>query len=151
MDRRAVCRLSYQLTPHLLILIDSSFLPEGTSVNVPPYVMHRQPRYFSPLPETFWVDRWLQTPANVGEKSKAGSEFVHDLSAYIPFSYGPANCAGKMLALSEIRSITALLLQRFEIKFEPGYDPARWEKEVNNYFVFRQGPLPVVLSMRSHA
>ncbi len=30
-----------------------SFLPEGNSILVPPCVIHRDPRYFSPSPDAF--------------------------------------------------------------------------------------------------
>ena len=121
-------------------------------MNIPPYVIQRQPRYFSPMPETFWIDRWLQTSSSQTVAALASPKSprveAHDLSAFIPFSFGPANCAGKMLALAEIRVVTALLLQRFDFAFEKGYDTSRWEKEMNNYFVLRLGRLPVVLTRR---
>ncbi|EJD01754.1 high nitrogen upregulated cytochrome P450 monooxygenase 1 [Fomitiporia mediterranea MF3/22] len=129
--------------------IGEHIIPEGTAVNVPPYVLHRQARYFSPIPETFWIDRWLQPSPTTESDSKSKMHFVHDTSAYMPFSYGPANCAGKMLALAEIRSVTALLLQRFEISFAHGYDKDQWEKDMKNHFVFRLGELPVVLTSRN--
>ena len=121
-------------------------------MNIPPYVIQRQARYFSPMPDSFWIERWLQTsssPAAVALSSpKAPRVQAHELGAFLPFSYGPANCAGKMLALAEIRVVVALLLQRFDFAFEKGYDTSRWEKEMNNYFVLRLGQLPIVLTRR---
>lgn len=43
----------YQLHVH-------SFIPEGTSIAVPVHAIHRDPRYFSPIPNTFWSERWLK-------------------------------------------------------------------------------------------
>ncbi|KAI5120324.1 hypothetical protein M0805_000384 [Coniferiporia weirii] len=123
-------------------------IPEGTALNLPPYVYHRDPRYFSPKPDAFWPERWLQTPADATEKGS--SEVVNDIAAFIPFSYGPANCAGKMLALSEIRCVTALLLQRFEMRLAEGYDVRRWNEDLEDSFVLTVGPLPVVLSLRAN-
>lgn len=51
----------------------------------------------------------------------------------------------------EIRSVIALLLQRFDVRFAEGYDPGRWEREMENRFVFQVGELPVVLTPRKNA
>ncbi|KAH8104189.1 high nitrogen upregulated cytochrome P450 monooxygenase 1 [Phellopilus nigrolimitatus] len=121
--------------------IGEHIIVEGTAINVPPYVLHRDPRYFSPIPDTFWPDRWLQT-------FEKNSRIITNTAAFIPFSFGPANCAGKMLALAEMRSVIALLLQRFDMRFAKGYDARRWEAELENNFVMKVGNLPVVLTAR---
>ncbi|KAF8182934.1 cytochrome P450 [Pholiota molesta] len=76
----------------------TTFIPEGTAVVIPPYTLHRHPAYFSPRTEEFWPERWL---------IKDDPAIVLDLEAFIPFSFGPANCAGKPLAMQELRYITA--------------------------------------------
>ncbi|KAL5529837.1 hypothetical protein ACEPAF_6094 [Sanghuangporus sanghuang] len=134
--------------------IGEHIIPEGTSVNISPYVLHRQARYFSPMPEKFWIDRWLQSPMSKVEPDSTSAHYIHDTSAYIPFAYGPANCAGKALALAEIRSVTALLLQRFDIDFveelrNEYVEKNKWEKEINSFFVFRLGELRVVIKRRA--
>ncbi|KAI5120330.1 hypothetical protein M0805_000390 [Coniferiporia weirii] len=121
-------------------------ISEGTAVNLPPYVYHRDPRYFFPKPDEFWPDRWLRNTTSASEKG--ASEVINNVAAFIPFSHGPANCAGKMLALTEIRCVTALLLQRFEMRFAEGYDVRRWNEDMEDSFVLTVGPLPVVLSVR---
>lgn len=35
----------------------SSYLSVNTAVSIPPYVLHRDPRYFSPHTNTFWPDQ----------------------------------------------------------------------------------------------
>ncbi|KAJ6611167.1 cytochrome P450 [Mycena sp. CBHHK59/15] len=70
---------------------DSFVIPEGTTVIVPPYVILRDPRYFSPDPEKFW-----------------------------PFSTGPANCARKNHALLELRMVLAYMKQVFEVLWLKG-------------------------------
>lgn len=47
--------------------------------------------------------------------------------------------------------MTALLLQRFDVRFSDGYDVMRWEKEMKNLFVFQVGELPVVFTLRNVA
>ncbi|KAH8115860.1 high nitrogen upregulated cytochrome P450 monooxygenase 2 [Phellopilus nigrolimitatus] len=130
--------------------IGNHFLTEGTAVNIPPYVLHRDPRYFSPATEKFWPDRWLQSSANAkSEKLPGTAPVVTNVSAFIPFSAGHANCAGKNLALAEMRAVVALLMQRFEMRFADGYDPRRWEEDMVDLFVMKPTELPVVLSLRA--
>ena len=129
--------------PHEVLLkltFLSVFIPEGTAVTVPPYAMHRSPRYFSPDPDKFWPDRWL---------AGAKEGVVTDRNAFIPFSTGSAGCVGKPLALVELRVVVALLVQTFDMRFAPGYDAERWEEDFHDYFVARKGELPVVLSCRA--
>ncbi|KAJ7174134.1 cytochrome P450 [Mycena crocata] len=115
-------------------------IPEGTSVVVPPYTMHRDPRYFSPSPDKYMPERWLSSDTTT---------FLVNEDAFIPFSAGPANCAGKNLAMLEIRMAVAYLLQAFEMRLADGYDPARWEADLQDYFVLQKGSLPVIVTSRA--
>lgn len=123
-------------------------------MNVPPYVLHHDPRYFSPLTDTFWPDRWLPKsqaqphPAMSSASEKSSGPLIHNTLAFIPFSAGNANCAGKNLALAEMRMVLALLMQRFEIRFAQGYDPTRWEREMVDLFVMKPTELLVELKLR---
>ncbi|KAL0070487.1 hypothetical protein AAF712_002319 [Marasmius tenuissimus] len=47
------------------------------------------------------------------------------LDAFIPFSYGPANCVGKNLAKLEMMMVLTMLLQKFDFEFAQGFD---WEE-----------------------
>lgn len=132
------------------MLGNSFFIPEGTGIQVPPYVLHRDPRYFSPDPEAFIPDRWL-TPSKNGKDSQA-PEFLTTKDAFIPFSYGPANCAGKSLALTEMRAVITLLLKRFDLGFESKdsleVQRVKWESQMKDRFVFTKGKLPIWLKER---
>lgn len=75
--------------------------------------------------------------------------FIHNTAAFIPFSYGPANCVGRPLAMLEMRIIVALLIQKFNMRLAGRYDPARWEKELRDVFIFETGELPVILTPRA--
>ena len=83
-------------------------MPSHTAVSVPIYSIQRDPRCFSPLPNEFWPDRWLtQDSYELPNGQKISSiQLVHNRNAFIPFSFGPANCVGKNLALMELRAIT---------------------------------------------
>lgn len=114
--------------------------------------MHRDPANFSPMPDSFVPERWIRgssfyspsTPAEKTDKSKV----IHNTAAFIPFSAGHANCAGKNLALAEMRVVLALLMQKFDFSFAEGYDPRRWERDMVDLFVLKLGKLPVVITPR---
>ncbi|CCM05078.1 uncharacterized protein FIBRA_07285 [Fibroporia radiculosa] len=116
------------------------FVPEGTAIHVPPFLYHRDPRYFSPDPDRFWPERWL---------SRADADVVLNTSAFIPFSMGPANCVGRPLALIEIRMVLAYMLQTFDIRFVSGFEPRVYEEQLQDLLVTRRGALPVTLTLRA--
>jgi len=118
------------------------FITEGTAVQVPPYVIHRDPRYFFPNPDKFWPERWLKQDLD------NNVNIILERNAFIPFSTGSANCAGKPLAMIELRLMTCMIVTTFELSFEDGYDPSRWEEEILDRFVMDKGKLPVKLKKR---
>lgn len=121
--------------------LGSLFLPEGTTVQVPPYAVHRDFEYFAPHTKDFWPERWL--------KSKVDADAaVTDRSAFIPFSMGPANCAGKALAMKQLRYTIALLVREFELRSVDGWDWREWEEGLMDRFLMVKGELPVVLLSR---
>ncbi|KAF8644730.1 hypothetical protein AX16_008306, partial [Volvariella volvacea WC 439] len=61
-------------------------------------------------------------------------------------AWGPTDCIGKRLAMQELRTISAAILQAFDVKFAPGYDSLQWEKELRDYIVTHRGKLPVLLT-----
>ncbi|KAK7061078.1 hypothetical protein VNI00_000813 [Paramarasmius palmivorus] len=120
------------------VIVGSVFVPEETGVHIPPYAIHRDERYFSPDPDRFWPDRWLTEKGTVLEQA-----------AFIPFSTGPMNCVGKSLAQMELRAVIASLVQRFDMSFKDGWDQSKWEGDLEDYFVFSKGQLPVILNPRT--
>ena len=118
--------------------------------------MHRDPRNFSPGPDTFWPDRWLiasgiHPPNDVSscpDDKQGSATFAHNDTAFIPFSYGPANCVGKNLAMHEMRAVVCALMQRFHIRPAEGFDLREYEKGFRDYFVTTRGRVPVVLEVR---
>lgn len=128
-----------------------SVVPAHTAVSVNTYSLHRDPRYFYPLPDTFWPDRWLVKDSYVvptGQKIMA-EQLIHNRNAFIPFSFGPANCVGKNLALLEIRAVTCSFIRRFDMKAAEGYDLSKWEDSLLDYGVTTRGSLLVRLTVRS--
>lgn len=128
-----------------------SFIPEGTTANVHLYTLHRDGRNFAPLPERFIPERWLPAEKQIllePELFKDRKQVVHTVAASIPFSYGPADCIGKRLALQELRMVVCAILQRFQLSFAKGFDSALWEADLCDYFVVRKGKLPVIFTTR---
>ncbi|KAJ7579881.1 cytochrome P450 [Mycena floridula] len=115
-------------------IIGSVFVPEGTGVYISPYSLHRDPRYFSPEPDRFWPERWLD-----------GEGFHTNQAAFIPFSIGPMNCVGKPIAQMELRFVIATLVQQFDMDLEASWGRNQWEDELEDYFVFKKGALPVII------
>ncbi|KAL0060063.1 hypothetical protein AAF712_013139 [Marasmius tenuissimus] len=78
------------------------FIAEETQVQVPPMSVHHNPNHFSPSPEAFIPERWLPEEAKGLWK---GVSVKMKTEAFIPFSYGPANCIGKSLAVTEMMMV----------------------------------------------
>ncbi|KAG2110892.1 cytochrome P450 [Suillus discolor] len=130
------------------------FLPEGTNAFVHTYSLHRDPRNFSPAPDTFWPERWLKPEERAALSSfdaKGLDKFpiIHDTKAFVPFSFGPMHCVGKQLAYQELRMAVCAMMHRLNFSFAPGYNPESWEHDLKDYFVAMKGSLQVVLSPRN--
>ncbi|PIL27952.1 hypothetical protein GSI_15693 [Ganoderma sinense ZZ0214-1] len=128
------------------VVLGSLVIPPGTQVLVPPYALHHDARNFV-FPDAFWPDRWLIA---------SGQLPVHNEGAFIPFSHGPMNCAGKALAMQQLRTVVCALVQRFRIRLslpveegEEGKDMARYREAFeDSYLVANRAELPVVLEPR---
>jgi len=79
-------------------------VPQGLVVLVSPYIMHRNPTYFSE-PERFAPERF--TPKYETQIPRF---------AYLPFGAGPRSCIGRQFALMEAQLILALLTQKFRFR-----------------------------------
>ena len=73
---------------------------------------------------------------------------MHNPDAFAPFSYGPANCVGKFLALQEMKTVICHMMQKLDVRFAEGYDPKRWIADLEEHAVMRKGNLPVMFSKR---
>lgn len=40
------------------------------------------------------------------------------------------------------------MASRFDLAFEPGYNPLKWYDDIGDYFIMLKGELPVRLSIR---
>jgi cytochrome P450 len=75
-------------------------------------------------------------------------QVVHNTAAFIPFSTGPRICPGKNIAMIEMRIVAACIVRNFDLEEAEGYDIDGWEKKLEDMFVLKKYPLPVVLVER---
>ncbi|KAJ7883455.1 cytochrome P450, partial [Mycena olivaceomarginata] len=102
------------------------FAGNDTHIYIPPYSLHRSAENFSPSPDKFDPDRWL-CPQTTGE--------VLNMAAFIPFSYGAANCVGKPLAWREMLMVTSTLLRKFNLRFADGFESDDWLGNLHDAFL----------------
>jgi cytochrome P450 len=81
----------------------------GTLICISPYVLHRDPRY--------WTDPLTFRPARFAP-SIAATRPSH---AYVPFGGGPRVCIGQHLALVEAVLVLATVAQRVRLRLVPGH------------------------------
>lgn len=124
--------------------VDPSYLPECTITTVHMYSIQRDPRNFSPLPDSFWPERWILAGSGDARRAK----IVHNPAAFFPFSFGPSNCAGKGLALQEMRMVVTLMMQKLDLRLADGFDAASYESLLLDYLILSRPPLPVVVKPR---
>jgi cytochrome P450 len=86
-------------------------------------------------PDEFIPERWFSKP-----------ELVLDKTAFIPWSLGPTSCAGKQLALMEMRSVITHLVTKFRIDFAPGNDGSSVVEGITDHFAQTPGDLMVVFT-----
>jgi cytochrome P450 len=121
-----------------ILLSNGRVIPEWTQLALHTYSIHRDPRYFH-TPDAFLPERWFGKGAPAGE---------HNTAAFIPFSYGPTICAGKNLALMEMRMVLCWILQHFRFSRAPGVAYEEWEEKIQDWFVVHHEPLLVNVTRR---
>nr|XP_048287762.1 cytochrome P450 3A6-like [Myodes glareolus] len=84
--------------------INGVFIPKGTRVCIPIFVLHRDPKYW-PEPEEF-------LPETFSKKSKdAINPYV-----YMPFGNGPRNCIAMRFVLITMKLVIVKILQNFSME-----------------------------------
>lgn len=78
--------------------------PRRTFVNFSQYLTHRLPELY-PEPQRFKPERWETIDPSPYE--------------YLPFGAGPRMCIGATFAMTELRIVLAMLLQRFRLAVVP--------------------------------
>lgn len=97
-------------------LIDGHYIPAGTTVGTPIYVLHHDPDIY-PHPWSYRPERWI-----VDEKAEEGGEgntiesVARARAAFCPFLIGPMNCIGKNIAYLALKAALAQMLFRYDIR-----------------------------------
>ncbi|KAF2683642.1 cytochrome P450 [Lentithecium fluviatile CBS 122367] len=127
-----------RLTPPEGAVIAGRYVPGDTVISTPTYSIQRDERAFI-KPDEFIPERWSSQP-----------ELILRKDAFFPFSYGAYSCAGRPMAMMELRMVIAMVVKRFRISFPPGK-----EKECRHFiedqadcFVMHIHELPLLLHMR---
>ncbi|XP_052023581.1 cytochrome P450 3A13-like [Apodemus sylvaticus] len=84
--------------------INGVFIPQNTKVDVPIFVLHRDPKYW-PEPEKFCPERF----------SKKNKVRINPY-VYMPFGNGPRNCIGMRFALINMKLAVVKILQNFSVQ-----------------------------------
>ena len=66
----------------------------------------------------------------------------------MPFSVGPFNCAGRLLALLELRVFTTMFVLNFTGRITPDFDMQKFEDSIVDRFTVQKGALMVDLTAR---
>jgi cytochrome P450 family 4 len=80
---------------------NGSTIPEGVTITIFAYAIHRDPKYFED-PEQFNPSRF--------EKFDGKLPYC-----FIPFSAGPRNCIGQKFAMLEMKSTLSKIIRKFEL------------------------------------
>ncbi|KAF1840748.1 cytochrome P450 [Cucurbitaria berberidis CBS 394.84] len=113
---------SQRVTPPEGLTINGHFIPGNMIINMPPFTIYRDPRNFVD-PDSFIPERWTDRP-----------DLVLDKSAFHPFSTGPYSCAGKGLAMMELRSVVGRVLDEFDIVLPEGFVSEHYFEDIKEHF-----------------
>ena len=122
--------------------IAGQYIPENTIVGVPAWAQMISEENFCPHPESFIPERWL--PGGLGPDSRCNKTAIMSFShgafcrpwnparALIVRPSGPFGCMGKQLAHLEMRLVLVKMLLRYDLKFTPDFDSAKFLAGVKN-------------------
>ncbi|KAI9151287.1 Cytochrome P469 monooxygenase [Paramyrothecium foliicola] len=150
----AILSFSERLTAPEGLKIDDVFIPGGVKICAPRYSLGRCEHLLSSCgiewranqcvvesayekPDSFVPERWYSKP-----------EMVKDKRAFAPFGVGRTSCAGKRLAMGQMRLVAAAILSRYHIKFAPGDNGDAVERDMTDQLTANPGRLVLVFEKR---
>lgn len=102
--------------------------------------MHRDERNFS-RPLEFIPERWTD--------SLRPKDFRHVSKAWVPFGLGLYNCAGRALAVLEMKHFMIRILYLFQIEKGPSYNREKFLGSLFSAATMDTGELPLLIKRRS--
>ncbi|KAG0240450.1 hypothetical protein BGW41_006971 [Actinomortierella wolfii] len=102
---------------------DPLFVPAGTSLHLPMFILHRDPKIWGPDALRFRPERWLSTATTTEGLAKTKSP-CPPISppnglCYFPFYHGKRSCIGNKMATLEMKVHIAQLVSKFEMVLGP--------------------------------
>lgn len=140
--------------------VDGVFIPEFTQVctsfieppfrtnSNPPQVssntiaLAHDPKNFTD-PLSFIPDRWNDAVRDATWK--------HDVRGFLPFTGGTFSCAGRALAMVEMRLFCTRLMRRFDILMPDDFDHDAFMGGVRSYQSLFKKPLPLIIKARGRS
>jgi cytochrome P450 len=113
---------SQRVTPPQGLEINGNFIPGNMIVHIPLFPLFHDKRNFVD-PDRFVPERWTTRP-----------EMVLNKQAFMPFSTGPYMCAGRNLAMMELRSVVGRVISEFDVVLEDGFLPEKYWDGVRDHF-----------------
>ncbi|KIL67314.1 hypothetical protein M378DRAFT_300977 [Amanita muscaria Koide BX008] len=116
-DKDDVVPLSYPMKTSSGKMVDSLFVPKGTTVATPFVYINRNEAFWGPNAKQFVPERWLE------ENPYPSKDFSGYRHLYT-FSDGPRICLGRMFALAELKAVLSVLIRNFIFELPSGPDTA---------------------------
>ncbi|GJQ75127.1 hypothetical protein Trydic_g9735 [Trypoxylus dichotomus] len=95
--------IARKLNEDLKLVFGNYTIPAGSTVIIPPVVLHRNAKSF-PNPDIFNPDNFLPEKCH-----------KRHFYSYIPFSAGPRSCVGRKYAMLKLKVLRATILRRFKV------------------------------------
>jgi cytochrome P450 len=101
--------------------------------------LHHDPDNFT-LPMEFVPERWNDETRDATWK--------HDVRAWMPFTGGTFSCAGRALALVELRLFVTRVVKTLDLTMAADFDHDEWARHVKSYQSLVMGPLRLTVRRR---
>ncbi|KAL3425984.1 cytochrome P450 [Phlyctema vagabunda] len=123
-----------RITPREGSMICGHFVPGNTIVGVNYWSAFHSPSNFRD-PYRFVPERWL-TP----EQDEMAERYQNDQKKVAqPFSVGPRNCLGRVLAYAEMKVVLARLIWNFDLQLRE--EPQAWSTSMKHWIIYAKLPL----------
>ncbi|KAI1323417.1 benzoate 4-monooxygenase cytochrome P450 [Xylariaceae sp. FL0255] len=118
--------------------LDGIFIPGGTKICASRYSIGRLDCAYV-RPNEFIPERWYSQP-----------ELIKDRRAFSPFGVGKRSCAGKRIAMVQMKLVVACLLRKYHVGFAPGHDSVvAFERDMRDQLTAIPGKLMLVFKTLS--
>ncbi|OTA99276.1 hypothetical protein M426DRAFT_325260 [Hypoxylon sp. CI-4A] len=126
----------YRQSPPSGMTINGTWIPGNVTIVSPRYSLARLDSSYEQA-DQFIPERWTTQP-----------EMVKDARGFAPFSQGRFNCVGKILAMSELRFVIALLVKKFQVGFWGNDKGEKLFADLRDQFTAAPGKLDLRFQLR---